>query len=428
MEPIRVLEMFAGIGSQVTALKRAGVPLAETYIAEIDPKAIRMYEAMHGPVPNLGDVTKIEHLPDVDLVTWSFPCQDLSVTGRGAGMVEGSGTRSALGWEVIRLVKDAVARGKAPRYLLMENVPAILFKKNMPEFTRMCKALEECGYRNDYAVLNALDYGVPQKRRRCFMVSEYRGEGFVFPEGKPFEGCLMDVLEKEVDEEYYLSPERIAKFEAHRVRQEENGRNFGRSPISPEGVCNAVTTNPDRHASGNFLILAGNIRDWNYDKAGRVYSPEGCCPTIETPSGGGKMPKIVETVKWPNGSNKAGYSEAKVGDGVKIYPDPSRYNSGGTVQDQKAGTLNTYRGCGVGTVTEDLRIRYITPREAWRLMGFDDVLIDRAFAVEPAKTARYKAAGNSIVVNVLEAIFRTMYAENRRRPGQRCLDDYGGKE
>lgn len=368
---MKVVELFSGIGAQRMALTELGVPLEKVYVSEIEPKAIRMYNAIHGETENLGDISKVEELPECDLVTWSYPCTSVSIAGKQEGMVEGSGTASSLGWETIRLVKDAVAKERAPRYLLMENVPAILFKKNRPEFDRMCKALEDCGYTNTYAVLDAQDYGLPQKRRRCFMVSEYKGESFIFPDPVPLTRCVRDIMEPEADvpEGCYLSPERIAHFEEHRVRQEENGRNFGWKPVDPSGVMNAVTTNPDRHASGNFLILAGNIRDWNYDKAGRVYSPDGCSPTVETPSGGGKMPKFV----------------------VKKEP---------------------------------LKVRYITEREAWRLMGFPDDAIDRAFAVEPTKTGRLKAAGNSIAVNVLEAIFAEMYAEERKRPQQRSLEDY----
>lgn len=106
MEPIRVIELFAGIGAQHQALKQANIPHDVVAISEIDPGAVRAYEAIHGKVNNLGDITKVEHLPDCDLLTYSFPCQDLSVAGKRKGMAKGSGTRSGLLWEVERLLAD----------------------------------------------------------------------------------------------------------------------------------------------------------------------------------------------------------------------------------------------------------------------------------------------------------------------------------
>lgn len=106
MEPIRVVELFAGIGAQHQALKQAQIPHEVVAISEIDLGVIRAYEAIHGPTNNLGDITKVEHLPDCDLLTYSFPCQDLSVAGKRKGMSKGSGTRSGLLWEVERLLAD----------------------------------------------------------------------------------------------------------------------------------------------------------------------------------------------------------------------------------------------------------------------------------------------------------------------------------
>ena len=372
MEPIVSLELFAGVGAQMAALTRLGIPIRKRYVCEIDEQAYRSYCAIHGDTPNLGDIIKVEHLPTVDLVTWSYPCTSVSIAGKQEGMAEGSGTASSLGWEVIRLLKDAKERGCLPNDLVMENVPAHLQKRNIPEFERMCTELEKLGYTNSYAVMNAKDYGVPQSRKRVFMVSSLHKGRFIFPGGFPLTRCVKDIMEDDgdVDKTCYLSPERIKHFEEHRIRQEENGRNFGWKPVDPNGVMNAVTTNPDRHSSGNFLILAGNIRDWNYEKAGRVYSPEGCSPTVETPSGGGRMPKFI------------------------VQKDP-------------------------------LMARYITPREAWRLMDFTDEQIDRAFGVTASKTQRYKQAGNSIVVACLEHIFKGMYIDGTwEAPRQTVLDDW----
>lgn len=230
---LRVIELFAGIGAQASALERLGIEF-ESIVCEKDPQAYAAYCAIHGETPNLGDITKVEHLPECDLLTYSFPCQDLSIAGRQAGMVEGSGTRSALLWEVERLLQDMADRGCLPEILLMENVDAILHKSNKPHLERFIIRLNALGYTSSYAILNAKDYGVPQNRNRCFMVSTLHRGTFKFPEGRPLEKRLKDVLEDNVDESYYLSDERIATFERHKKRQEENGRHFGWSPLDPE--------------------------------------------------------------------------------------------------------------------------------------------------------------------------------------------------
>ena len=124
LEPLKVVELFAGIGSQRMALRLLGIPHEVVAISEINPKAIESYEAIHGPTPNLGDVRDIEHLPACDLLTYSFPCTDISIAGRQEGMTEGSGTRSSLLWEVGRLLADMVDRDIPPFALLMENVDA----------------------------------------------------------------------------------------------------------------------------------------------------------------------------------------------------------------------------------------------------------------------------------------------------------------
>ena len=203
MKPIRVIELFSGIGSQAQALKNLGIPYEVVGISEIDKYAIAGYEAIHGPVNNLGDITKIEHLPACDLITYSFPCQDLSIAGMKKGMAQGSGTRSALLWEVGRLLEDMRERKELPEVLLMENVDAIVDRDNKPHFIRWIMFLNELGYNNSYQILNAKDYGIPQNRNRCFMVSMLGKRTFKFPPRMILDKCLRDYLEENVPEEYY---------------------------------------------------------------------------------------------------------------------------------------------------------------------------------------------------------------------------------
>lgn len=241
---IRVVELFAGIGAQHQALENLGIPHEIVAISEIDKHAIAGYNAIHGETPNLGDICKIEHLPECDLITYSFPCQDLSVAGCKRGMEEGSNTRSSLLWEVGRLLDDMHERGVLPETLLMENVDAILNKKNIDQFRKWIMKLNAMGYTSSYAVLNAKDYGIPQNRKRCFMVSTLTFGELEFPQGFPLELRLKDMLEDDVPESYYLSQERIAKFEEHRKRNESKGNNFGWKPIDPERERELPTQSP----------------------------------------------------------------------------------------------------------------------------------------------------------------------------------------
>lgn len=139
-------------------------------------------------------------------------------------------------------------RGQLPEVLLMENVDAILHKANIEEFKRWIRALDDLGYCSAYKVLNAKDYGVPQNRKRCFMVSTLHKGQFVFPKGRPLERRLKDVLETDVPESYYLSDERIASYERHRTRAEENGNGYGWQLTDPsrERESKTVLTNPQK--------------------------------------------------------------------------------------------------------------------------------------------------------------------------------------
>lgn len=204
---MKIIELFAGIGSQTQALKNIGVEHEVIGISEIDKHAVRSYEAIHGDVNNLGDICKIEKLPHCDLLTYSFPCQDLSVAGKGAGIKEG--TRSGLLLEVERLLEVS----DKPKYLLMENVKNLVGKKNKPDFERWCEKLESMGYTNYWKVLNAKHYGIPQNRERVFMISVLgEHEPYEFPEGFDNGMRLKDMLEDEVDEKFYISGEKVEKL------------------------------------------------------------------------------------------------------------------------------------------------------------------------------------------------------------------------
>jgi DNA (cytosine-5)-methyltransferase 1 len=230
MKTIRVFEAFAGYGSQAMALKRLEKEFPDKVhfefvgISEIDSNPIKAYAAVHGDTPNYGDISKIDwsNVPDFDLFTYSAPCTDISAAGKQAGFEEGSGTRSSLLWECKRTIE-----AKHPKYLIMENVKAITQKKFLPFFRMWQEWLSGQGYVNFYKVLNAKDYGVPQNRERCFMVSILdENATFEFPKPFELERRLKDVLEDNVDEGYYLSPQQVERIVAHCDRKVAEGCGF----------------------------------------------------------------------------------------------------------------------------------------------------------------------------------------------------------
>lgn len=286
--PLRLIELFAGIGSQTQALTNIGIAHKVVAISEIDKYAIQSYEAMHGTVNNLGDIRKIEELPDADLWTYSFPCQDISVAGKGAGIKEG--TRSGLLFEVERLLRVASEKGTLPKYLLLENVKNLVSKKFKTDFDKWLDFLAELGYTNYWKVLNAKDYGIPQNRERVFCVS-IRGEHepFVFPKPKELTIRLRDMIDEAVDERFYLKESTIRSI----LRSTFNSR---RDSIRPgDGLANTLLA---RDWRGPQCVQVGEVVGEKWDKmhdiSKRVYEPDGIAPTVHCQQGGNTELKIAE--------------------------------------------------------------------------------------------------------------------------------------
>lgn len=286
--PLRLIELFAGIGSQTQALTNIGIAHKVVAISEIDKYAIQSYEAMHGKANNLGDIRKIEELPDADLWTYSFPCQDISVAGKGAGIKEG--TRSGLLFEVERLLRVASEKGTLPKYLLLENVKNLVSKKFKADFDKWLDFLAELGYTNYWKVLNAKDYGIPQNRERVFCVS-IRGEHepFVFPKPKELTIRLRDMIDEAVDERFYLKESTIRSI----LRSTFNSR---RDSIRPgDGLANTLLA---RDWRGPQCVQVGEVVGGKWDKmhdiSKRVYEPNGIAPTVHCQQGGNTELKIAE--------------------------------------------------------------------------------------------------------------------------------------
>ena len=359
---LRVFEAFAGYGSQRMALRNIGIEFEVVGISEIDGDVILSYAAIHSDflekrehiddyihedkdemisylekinvplnyktfenrakklqssklkdmylanklINNYGDIQIINPttLPDFDLFTYSFPCQDISIAGNQCGFNKDSGTRSSLLWDCCNIIET-----KKPKYLMMENVKNLVGKRHKDNFLKFLDYLESLGYKNSWAVLNARDYGVPQNRERVFCISELGGKrNFVFPEPVELKFKLDDILEKDVDERFYLKNNQVLN-----------------KPISQEY---------------SFCL------DSNYWK-------------------GTTLQNFLE-------KNRRQLVTDKVNEDGQYVP------------------------------------RRLTPRETWRLMGVDEEDIDKASQLI-SQTSLYKQSGNSIVVPVLEAIFRQWF-------------------
>ena len=361
MNKLRVFEAFAGYGSQSIALRNLGVDYEVVAISEIDKYAIKAYYALHDTdIPNLGDICKIkvEDIPKHDLFTYSFPCQDLSVAGKQAGL--GKGTRSGLLYECEKIIEHC-----RPKYLLLENVKNLVGKKFKPQFDEWLQYLEGLGYTNYWKVLNAKDYGVPQNRERVFVVSILGDhEPYKFADSIPLDKCIADILEDKVDEKYYLSEEIQKRFKVTNQNKNIIGttkpdfRTIGQRDLvySTDGVMGALVATdykqPKQIAELNQL---GTLDIKGMECIKRVYGTDGISPALTTMQGGNRQPKILEN---------QGY-----------------------------------------------RIRKLTPRECFRLMGMRDDDIDKIQATGLSNTQQYKMAGNSIVIDVLEAIFRNLFLD-----------------
>lgn len=483
---MKVLSLFSGIGAFEKALDNLHIPYELVGFSEIDKYAVKSYCAIHGvdESMNFGDITKIdgERLPkDIDLLTYGFPCQDISIAGKQKGLIDedGTKTRSGLFFEALRIIEET-----KPKVAIAENVKNLVGKKFNAQFQVVLASLEAAGYNNYYAVLNAKNFGVPQNRERVFIVSIRKDIDrglFQFPVPIALNKRLKDILENVVDEKYYLNGECLAGIlnaltdrspyieEPQVLRQvrteygkeirksyesgetQEKWGNMRRFELRTDGFANTLSTVlkdnyvaaamrgrynqegkveqrievSDREcANAITTVQKDSLVMVAYDEQNGYIRKDGCVGTIMTDgSSPKKNNRIIET------------SDPLVWDG---------YNQRIRVDSTTVGTLTQNCGAdlkrnGQGIIESALRIRKLTPKECFRLMGFDDEAFEKAkwytkeesaellkrfpkhkgkrqFAEEEriekmSDSQLYKQAGNSIVVDVLEAIFRQMLDE-----------------
>lgn len=304
---IRVFEAFAGYGSQSMALRRLRIDFEVVGISEIDKYAIQAYMAVHGDTPNYGDISKIDwsSVPDFDFLTYSFPCTDISTAGQQKGLAEGSGTRSSLLWECRKAIE-----AKRPKYLLMENVKNLVSKKFTPYLKEWIRFLEGQGYSNYTKVLNAKDFGVPQNRERVFMVSILGEVSFHFPKPFTLEKRLKYVLEKDVDESFYLSEKVVNTFLARNEKNKAKGNGFKFEPTMGDVIASSILTNAGSRDCDNYVYVVGNTNPSGHGMNGNVFDSNGLCPTLTTNKGEG--PRILESVPTGFSSKEKKYGNKRV--------------------------------------------------------------------------------------------------------------------
>lgn len=414
MNKTNVISLCSGYDAMVLALKHLRRDFPDKFDfdllawSEIDPYACAAHDALHPEFAEraVGDMTavdwaewSVEHgNPTIHCLVYSTPCQSVSTAGKQRGMKKGDDAASSLIWHT----EKAIAALR-PKWLLLENVKGMVNKRNKADFDRWCGVLESYGYTNYWTVLNAKDYGVPQNRERVFMVSVLGSSGFVWPKAFPLEKRLRDILEKDVGAGYYLKPYQVERALGDMPKQacmkfEETYDIVSLTPIKEPKVLCVASVRPERSWQGSVK---------NQD---RIYDPGGIAPTLHCCGGGNLQPKILQI----GSSSPSAPCNAKVLAVDGIRP-----------------TLLDDKGAEPAIIEPFSRaIRKLTPRECFRLMGVDDVDIDKIEAYRRrrtladgtakekpiSKSQKYKMAGNSIVVDVLYHIFSQMFIAPLPKP------------
>lgn len=383
---MKFLDLFAGIGGFRLGLEQAGHECVG--FCEIDKFARQSYKAIHNTEGEreYHDITTVsneewrELKGTVDIICGGFPCQAFSIAGKRKGFLDE--TRGTLFFEIARAAEQI-----KPRTLFLENVRGLLSHDKGRTFRTIISTLDELGYDAEWQILNSKNFGVPQNRERVFIIGHLRGERGreVFPiRGKD------EYLDSKI---MVLNKENGMPRETNRV-------------YSPEGLSPTLNTMQGGGREPKIMV-EGNIYPSN-GQNGNVYNPKGLSPTLSSGTtgnsknrgiGSNNAPKIAIKIKE---ATKQGYAIAEQGDSIN-FSVPNSKTRRGRVGKQVAQTLDT--SCNQATITKDMRIRKLTPRECWRLQGFPDWAFDKAQEVN-SNSQLYKQAGNSVTVPVIYEIAR----------------------
>lgn len=340
---LKVGSFFSGIGAAEKALDRLKKEniindFKVEFFSEIDKNAIKSFCAIHNISEelNLGDIASVKgvNLPYCDLWIGGFPCQDISIAGKMKGFDNKSSTRSSLGWEMIRLLKETREK---PRYVIFENVAIITSKKYKKTLELFKRDLKDLGYNLYDDLLCATDYEIPQTRKRYFLVAKLDKNEFRFPDKIGSDVKLYKFLEDEVDDSYYCT-NNYKKADDNIIYLKSKKDNSIRYKVYVDKYYNGGICGEDLYCK--------------FAMSKRIYSPYKYCPTL---------------------------------------------TANNTADNAKIALIDT----------NGIKIRKLTEKECWRLMGFDDKDYEKAQKV-CSKTNLYHQAGNSIVVNILYYLFKEL--------------------
>lgn len=364
-KPVRLIELFAGIGSQAKALELLGVDFEHWKVCEFDDYAMKSYNAVHNTNFKTSDIQNLTasdlEIKDKDkyeyIMTYSYPCTDISIAGKKEGMERNSGTRSSLLWEVERLLKEC--GDNKPQILLMENVRECHNGKNAPLFFEWTSFLRSIGYKNFYTDMDAKNYGIPQTRKRCFMLSILDENAYYeFPQACGLSYSVKEFLEDKVDKKYYVKEETALPL----IKKMEK-------------ECPSATIIDDTYGFDNSEVR---------------YFPD-VCPTLRAAKAN---LKCIVAMRERNS------------DSLNQTPGASTEQRLEKNKTNCCNTITTVQKDNL--IFENKQLRTLTPKEVWRLFGFEDKDVENASEFVP-DTQLYKQGGNCIVVNCLVAILGKLF-------------------
>lgn len=363
-KPVRLIELFAGIGSQAKALELLGVDFEHWKVCEFDDYAMKSYNAVHNTNFKTSDIQNLTasdlEIKDKDryeyIMTYSYPCTDISIAGKKEGMERNSGTRSSLLWEVERLLKEC---DNKPQILLMENVRECHNGKNAPLFFEWTSFLRSIGYKNFYTDMDAKNYGIPQTRKRCFMLSILDENAYYeFPQACGLNYSVKEFLEDKVDKKYYVKEETALPL----IKKMEK-------------ECPSATIIDDTYGFDNSEVR---------------YFPD-VCPTLRAAKAN------LKCIVAMRGRNSDSLNQTP-GTSTEQRLEKNKTNCCNTITTVQKDNL----------IFENKQLRNLTPKEVWRLFGFEDNDVEKASEFVP-DTQLYKQGGNCIVVNCLVAILGQLF-------------------
>ena len=364
-EQVRLATLFSGIGAPEFAAREVFSEAKTIFACEIDKFARQSYLANHeAPAVFYEDVCNLDaraYAGQIDILVGGSPCQDFSIAGQRAGE---DGERGNLIWQFYRIVSEA-----RPSVFVYENVKGFLSINGGKSYQRFLDALRGLGYYCHAEILNTKDYGIPQNRERLYIVGFLNADEYYAFSYAPKQALglnLGDMLDREVEEKYFLSDRFLALFRSKNPKF--NGA--FRPKDANENIANTLTTNQGHRRTDAFIKVAGELDIPTFRRARQIYGTDGVSPTLLTAKNNQETPKVIQRSRG--------------------------FNKGAEFELCHTISSNSFEQ---NNLLKSERIRKLTPRECLRLQGFPE-----SFKIVVSDTQTYKQAGNAMSVNVVKMI------------------------